>query len=106
MDALFAGIAAHETDVLLVGLGDPAQQEWVHEHRSRLHASAVLTCGGLFDWLSGTHRRAPRWMIGAGLEWLWRLLIEPRRLARRYLVGNPVFIARLLLQLLSRRRPA
>ena len=58
----------------------------------------MLTCGGLFDWLSGTHRRAPQWMIRAGLEWLWRLAIEPRRLARRYLVGNPSFVAAVLRQ--------
>ncbi|MFK4762371.1 WecB/TagA/CpsF family glycosyltransferase [Microbacterium sp. ZW T5_45] len=90
-------IAAHGTRILFVGMGDPAQQYWVENHRDRLPA-AVLTCGGLFDWLSGSNRRAPAWMITSGLEWLWRLMIEPRRLARRYIVGNPAFIAAVLRQ--------
>lgn len=93
-----AQIVEHGTEVLFVGLGDPRQQEWVAATRDALGAGAVLTCGGLFDWLSGRHRRAPQWMIRAGLEWLWRLLIEPRRLARRYLLGNPEFIVRVLRQ--------
>ena len=80
--------------LLFVGLGDPLQQRWISEHRDELTVPAVLSCGGLFDWTSGSNRRAPRWMIRAGLEWLWRLIIEPRRLARRYLVGNPAFVLR------------
>lgn len=90
-------IASFETGILFVGLGDPAQERWVEEHIAAL-PPAVLTCGGLFDWLSGTNRRAPAWMIRGGLEWFWRLLIEPKRLARRYLVGNPAFIAALVRQ--------
>ncbi|MGO3089503.1 MAG: WecB/TagA/CpsF family glycosyltransferase [Galactobacter sp.] len=89
--ALLSDINDHGTKVLFVGMGDPTQERWVAEHAAQL-PPVVLTCGGLFDWLSGHHRRAPQWMIGAGLEWLWRLLIEPRRLATRYLVGNPAFM--------------
>lgn len=100
MGSLLESIAGHRTDVLLVGLGDPLQQEWIARHRDRLDVAAILSCGGLFDWISGQNKRAPRWMIRAGLEWLWRLIIEPRRLARRYLVGNPAFLARLGLQYL------
>lgn len=92
IDAVLDDIAAHGTRILFVGMGDPAQQLWVEAHRDRL-PPAVLTCGGLFDWLSGSNRRAPEWMIRAGLEWLWRLMIEPRRLAKRYLLGNPSFMA-------------
>ncbi|GAB3616266.1 WecB/TagA/CpsF family glycosyltransferase [Okibacterium endophyticum] len=103
---LLAAIADHRTDVLLVGLGDPLQQEWIAEHRHEVSASAILSCGGLFDWTSGANRRAPAWMIRAGLEWLWRLLIEPRRLAKRYLIGNPAFIARLGMQYLRMSRQA
>lgn len=103
MPALIAEIAAYDPDILLVGLGDPLQQAWVADHRTELHVPAVLTCGGLFDWVSGSNRRAPQWMIGAGLEWLWRLILEPRRLARRYLAGNPVFLGRLTVQLLRAR---
>jgi len=103
IDALLDDIADHGTGILFVGLGDPRQQIWIDDHRDRL-PGAVLTCGGLFDWLSGSNRRAPGWMISAGLEWLWRLMIEPRRLARRYLVGNPSFMLAVARQRLQRRR--
>lgn len=88
---VFDDIAAHGTRILFVGMGDPAQRFWVDDHAAQL-PPAVLTCGGLFDWLSGSNRRAPEWMIRGGLEWLWRLMIEPRRLAKRYLLGNPSFM--------------
>jgi N-acetylglucosaminyldiphosphoundecaprenol N-acetyl-beta-D-mannosaminyltransferase len=105
MAALLDDINGFGTDVLLVGLGDPLQQEWIDRHRDQLTVPAILTCGGLFDWASGTRRRAPKWMIRAGLEWLWRLILEPRRLARRYLVGNPEFVARLALQRIGGAAP-
>lgn len=101
-DAVVRDIAAHGTGILFVGLGDPVQEHWVEAHIAEL-PPAVLTCGGLFDWLAGAHRRAPGWMIRGGLEWLWRLVIEPRRLARRYLIGNPSFLAALARQRLRRR---
>lgn len=94
---VLADIEAFSTGILFVGMGDPTQQLWIDAHRSHL-PPAVLTCGGLFDWLSGSNPRAPRWMIRAGLEWLWRLGLEPRRLGRRYLLGNPAFIAATLRQ--------
>ena len=106
MDRLVREINESGADVLLVGLGDPLQQRWVSSHRSELTVPVVLTCGGLFDWTSGAHRRAPAWMIGAGLEWLWRLMIEPRRLAKRYLLGNPAFLLRLGLEILRNHRRA
>jgi N-acetylglucosaminyldiphosphoundecaprenol N-acetyl-beta-D-mannosaminyltransferase len=103
MPAVLEDIASHGTRIIFVGMGDPAQQFWVDAHREDL-PSAVLTCGGLFDWLSGSNRRAPEWMIRAGLEWLWRLMIEPRRLAKRYLLGNPSFMAAVAVQKLRRSR--
>lgn len=103
IDAVLDDIAAHGTGILFVGMGDPVQQYWIEDHRGRLPA-AVLTCGGLFDWLSGSNRRAPEWMIRAGLEWLWRLMIEPRRLAKRYLLGNPSFMLAIARQKLHGRR--
>ncbi|TFD36246.1 glycosyltransferase [Cryobacterium sp. TMT2-10] len=96
-------INAFKPDLLFVGLGDPMQQYWIEAHRHQLNAHVILTCGGLFDWASGDNRRAPRWMLSSGLEWLWRLMLEPRRLASRYLIGNPAFILRLARQLLRRR---
>ncbi|HZD37356.1 MAG TPA: WecB/TagA/CpsF family glycosyltransferase [Actinomycetes bacterium] len=89
--------------VLLVGLGNPKQEKWVWEHLGDLRPNAILTCGGLYDWVSGRKRRAPAWLHRIGLEWLWRLLIEPRRLFRRYVVGNPQFCLRLARTLWGRR---
>ena len=89
--------------ILLVGLGDPLQQRWVSLHRGELTVPVVLTCGGLFDHTSGAHRRAPAWLIASGLEWFWRLLLEPKRLAKRYLLGNPAFLLRLGRQILQDR---
>lgn len=102
-DAVLKDIRAHRTGILFVGMGDPAQQIWIDTNRRHL-PPAVLTCGGLFDWLSGRNRRAPAWMIHAGLEWLWRLGLEPRRLGRRYLAGNPAFIVAVLRQRLHGSR--
>jgi N-acetylglucosaminyldiphosphoundecaprenol N-acetyl-beta-D-mannosaminyltransferase len=101
-ESLVGEINRSRADILLVGLGDPLQQRWVATHRAELDVPAVLTCGGLFDWTSGGHRRAPAWLIAMGCEWLWRLMIEPRRLARRYLVGNPKFLVRVAGQLARR----
>jgi N-acetylglucosaminyldiphosphoundecaprenol N-acetyl-beta-D-mannosaminyltransferase len=89
--------------VLLVGLGNPKQEKWVWEHLEELRPNAILTCGGLYDWVSGRRRRAPTWLHRIGMEWLWRLLIEPRRLFARYVVGNPRFCLRLARALRDRR---
>lgn len=108
-EALTQDIRDFGTDILFVGLGDPLQSQWVQRNTSRLEPMTVLTCGGLFDWLSGRNRRAPALMIRLGLEWLWRFMLEPRRLGRRYLVGNPEFAFRVLRQRLregGRRRLA
>lgn len=83
-------------DLLLVGFGMPEQELWVMENRGRLGARVVLTGGAVFDYASGRLRRGPRLLTENGLEWLARLLIEPRRLWRRYLVGNPLFLLRVL----------
>lgn len=103
-DDLLSKIAKNETAILFVGLGNPLQENWVAQHHDRLPA-LVLTCGGLFDWLSESNPRAPQWMIALGLEWLWRLGLEPRRLGRRYLVGNPAFVRSVLQQRRAQLRP-
>ncbi|MHA3683342.1 WecB/TagA/CpsF family glycosyltransferase [Leucobacter sp. HY1908] len=103
-ERITADIARHRTRILFVGLGNPVQERWVAAHAEKLPA-AVLTCGGLFDWLSGANKRAPRWMIRAGLEWAWRVLLEPRRLAGRYLIGNTQFMAALARQRLTTGAP-
>ncbi len=85
-------------DILVTGLGMPLQERWLLDNWADVDARVALTGGAVFDYLSGELRRAPRWMTESGLEWLGRLAIEPRRLWRRYLVGNPLFLARVLRQ--------
>jgi N-acetylglucosaminyldiphosphoundecaprenol N-acetyl-beta-D-mannosaminyltransferase len=97
-DAVVDAINAAAPDILVVGLGMPLQEAWLRDNWERLDVPIALTGGAVFDYLSGTLRRAPRWMTGSGLEWLGRLAIEPRRLWRRYLLGNPLFLARVLRQ--------
>jgi UDP-N-acetyl-D-mannosaminuronic acid transferase (WecB/TagA/CpsF family) len=70
--------------VLLVGLGAPKQELWVHAHRHRLTAPIALCIGATIDFLAGEKRRAPKWMRATGLEWLHRVVSEPRRLVGRY----------------------
>jgi N-acetylglucosaminyldiphosphoundecaprenol N-acetyl-beta-D-mannosaminyltransferase len=100
-----AAVNASRADVLLVGLGDPLQQRWVAQHADEIAAPAVLTCGGLFDWVSGDNRRPPEWVVRAGMEWAWRLWLEPRRLFVRYVVGNPLFVLKVLRAWLTTRAP-
>jgi N-acetylglucosaminyldiphosphoundecaprenol N-acetyl-beta-D-mannosaminyltransferase len=85
-------------DVLIVGMGMPQQERWLRDHRDAMSVPVVMTAGGIFDYISGAKRRPPKWMGNCGLEWLGRLLIEPRRLARRYVIGNPRFLIRILRQ--------
>jgi N-acetylglucosaminyldiphosphoundecaprenol N-acetyl-beta-D-mannosaminyltransferase len=80
-------IAACAPNVVVVGLGAPKQECWVHRHRGAIRAPVVLCVGATIDFLAGHRRRAPRWMQRLGVEWLYRLLTEPRRLARRYARG-------------------
>jgi N-acetylglucosaminyldiphosphoundecaprenol N-acetyl-beta-D-mannosaminyltransferase len=79
-------------DVVWVGLGSPKQDVWMALHRPHLNAPLLIGVGAAFDLLSGVKRQAPAWMRRAGLEWAFRLIQEPRRLAKRYLVYNPKFV--------------
>jgi exopolysaccharide biosynthesis WecB/TagA/CpsF family protein len=99
-------IRASGADLLWVGLGTP-RQDLVAEHfRASGCARVILAVGAVFDFASGTKRRAPLWVQRAGLEWAFRLGQEPRRLAHRYLVGNSLFVADVLRDLLKRSTPA
>jgi exopolysaccharide biosynthesis WecB/TagA/CpsF family protein len=82
------------SDVLLVAMGNPKQEFWIWDNLDRLTVPACIGVGALFDYLSGAVRRAPPWMLRARMEWMFRLITEPRRLWKRYLVGNPKFIIR------------
>ncbi len=97
-EAVVAEISAARPDVLLLGLGMPLQERWLMENHRRLDVGVVLTGGAVFDYASGRLRRGPRLLTDNGFEWLARLLVEPRRLWRRYLLGNPQFLARVLAQ--------
>jgi N-acetylglucosaminyldiphosphoundecaprenol N-acetyl-beta-D-mannosaminyltransferase len=90
-------IEAAGVEVLFVGLGCPKQERWMAEHRERL-SCAMVGVGAAFDFLSGAKAQAPGWMQRAGLEWLFRLVHEPRRLWRRYLLGNTRFLFHFLLR--------
>ena len=81
-------------DILLVGMGTPQQELWVDRHFDRIEAGVIWTVGALFDYLAGRTPRAPHWLADNGLEWIFRLAIEPRRMWRRYLLGNPAFLVR------------
>ena len=102
-EAVVEEIKAAAPDLLLVGLGMPLQERWLMENRHRLGAGVALTGGAVFDYVSGRVRRGPRLLRENGFEWLARLLVEPRRLWRRYLIGNFLFLLRVLKQRLGAR---
>jgi N-acetylglucosaminyldiphosphoundecaprenol N-acetyl-beta-D-mannosaminyltransferase len=83
------GSRAH---IVFVGMPSPFKETWCERHRERLNVPVIISVGGSFDVLAGFVRRAPRWAQIAGLEWLWRLLMEPRKLWKRYLTTNLEFI--------------
>lgn len=87
--------------ILFVGLGAPKQELWMHAHRGRIRA-VMLGVGAAFDFLAGTKRQAPRWLMPLGLEWLFRLAAEPGRLWKRYLKHNPRFVVLFAGQVLGR----
>jgi N-acetylglucosaminyldiphosphoundecaprenol N-acetyl-beta-D-mannosaminyltransferase len=78
--------------MLFVGMPSPFKETWCERHSERLNVPVIMGVGGSFDVLAGYIRRAPRWMQSLGLEWLWRLLMEPRKLLKRYLTTNCEFV--------------
>jgi exopolysaccharide biosynthesis WecB/TagA/CpsF family protein len=95
-DAVVGRIRASQASLLMVALGQPRQEEWLSTNLRATGARVGLAVGGFLDFSSGNARRAPAWMNRAGLEWTYRLAREPRRLGRRYLLGNPVFLWRVI----------
>ncbi|MFJ4226875.1 WecB/TagA/CpsF family glycosyltransferase [Paenarthrobacter nicotinovorans] len=92
---LAAKISESAPDILIVGLGKPRQELWISEHGAMTGAKVLLAFGAVVDFLAGHIRRAPSWVSSNSLEWAWRLALEPRRLARRYLVDGPEAYLRL-----------
>ncbi|MFA6912412.1 MAG: WecB/TagA/CpsF family glycosyltransferase, partial [Proteiniphilum sp.] len=85
-----------EPDVLFVGMTAPKQEKWTYEYFDQLRAGHICCIGAVFDFYAGTVKRAPKWMIQIGLEWFYRLIREPRRMWRRYLIGNTLFVIGIL----------
>ncbi|MBN2719106.1 MAG: WecB/TagA/CpsF family glycosyltransferase [Deltaproteobacteria bacterium] len=99
---LFEQISQMKPDILFVGLGTPRQEQWTLKNFSRLDAKVIWPIGALVDYLSGKVPRCPQWMQESDLEWLFRLYVEPRRMFRRYVLGNPFFITRILIEKIRR----
>jgi N-acetylglucosaminyldiphosphoundecaprenol N-acetyl-beta-D-mannosaminyltransferase len=91
-------------DILFVGLGAPKQERWIKQYHKELGVPVSMGVGVTFEFIAGIVKRAPKWMQSAGLEWLWRLMMEPRRLWKRYLVDDLQFFKLLVKQKLERGR--
>ena len=102
-DAAVDAIRAASPHLVLVAFGAPKQEIWMRRRRQALSPAVLLGVGASLDFVAGRVRRAPRWISSSGLEWLWRLAREPRRLARRYLLEDPRFLGVLWRELRSRR---
>jgi N-acetylglucosaminyldiphosphoundecaprenol N-acetyl-beta-D-mannosaminyltransferase len=99
-----AAIRAARPDILFLGFGTPAKEYFMHRHYRELDVPFVMGVGGTFDVLAGLTKRAPRWMQRTGLEWAFRLAQEPRRMWKRYLIGNTRFAALIARELVVRIR--
>jgi N-acetylglucosaminyldiphosphoundecaprenol N-acetyl-beta-D-mannosaminyltransferase len=99
-------INAAQPDIVWVGISTPKQERWMAAHVGRLTAPVLVGVGAAFDFHAGLKKQAPRWIQRSGLEWLFRLAMEPRRLWRRYLINNPWFLWLILHQLVSKRTDA
>lgn len=101
-EAVVKRINAVAPDICWVGISTPKQERWIQAHVGELGASTLIGVGAAFDFHAGVKKQAPRWMQRSGTEWLFRLLMEPRRLWRRYLTSNPRFLWLILRQMLGR----
>lgn len=89
---MISAINFRKPDVLFVGMTAPKQEKWAFEHIDEIEAEHICCIGAVFDFYSGSYKRAPKWVIKIGFEWLFRFIQEPGRMWRRYLLGNPKFI--------------
>ena len=89
---LFEEINKCKPDVILVGMSVPKQEKWIFQNKDRINAKILIGVGGLFDFVSGRIKRAPKWIRRLGFEWLYRFYQEPKRLWNRYMLGNFVFL--------------
>ena len=96
-------VNAAAPDIVLVSLTAPKQDLWITQNKGHLHPALYVGIGGAFEVMAGLAKRAPKWMHGAGLEWFYRLIQEPKRMYRRYLIEAPLFIPLVLKQKFSRK---
>jgi len=89
---MISAINKVQPDVLFIGMTAPKQEKWAYKHYKQLQVGHLCCIGAVFDFYAGTIKRAPNWMIEIGLEWSYRLIKEPRRMWRRYLIGNVKFV--------------
>ena len=99
--AMIDEVNAVQPDVLFIGMTAPKQEKWAHSHFDELQVGHVCCIGAVFDFYAGKINRAPNWMIKIGMEWFYRLVKEPKRMWRRYLIGNVKFAGYLVLALLG-----
>lgn len=104
LDRVIELIRAARTDVLIVGMGNPVQEKWLAAHLARTGAKLGVGVGAFLDFSAGVFPRAPRWMQQTKTEWLYRMSREPKRLWKRYLLGGPVFLARVAWDALTRKK--
>jgi len=95
-DEIIEKINQCNPNVVLVAFGAPIQEKWIHKNKDKINSNLIIGVGGLFDFYSGDKKRAPKWMRKVGFEWAYRLFLEPGRLWRRYLIGNPLFMLRVI----------
>ncbi|MBI5472949.1 MAG: WecB/TagA/CpsF family glycosyltransferase [Ignavibacteriae bacterium] len=96
-------ISVAKPNILVVGFGMPAQEFWIEENLARLDTNVILPAGSMIDYTAGRKGLAPAWMANNGMEWLYRFFQEPGRLWKRYLIGNPTFMFKILAEAISRR---
>ena len=103
-DRVTEQIARSKPDILIVAFGMPLQEKWIDANLDALDAHVILPGGACLDYISGRLKRCPTWIGKMGLEWLYRLFQEPRRLSRRYLIGNPLFAGHIIRYHILKRR--
>jgi N-acetylglucosaminyldiphosphoundecaprenol N-acetyl-beta-D-mannosaminyltransferase len=102
-ESVLKNINTVSPDILMVGFGMPTQEFWIEENRVRLNVKVFLPVGAMMDYVTGETRRAPHWMTDHGFEWLGRLVIEPRRLWKRYILGIPIFFFHVFKELMNKK---
>lgn len=105
-DAVLKQINESKSDVLWVGLGSPKQDVWMVNHRMKLDVPVMVGVGAAFDFIAQTKPQAPKWMQRYALEWAFRLFHEPRRLWKRYLIGNSTFVFLILKEFFTKKNHA